>query len=164
MAYQYATNLVLRDNYLDAKVQGEKVQEAYKDLFEQYQAAAKNICTLTAYNAEARQTDSTPNQTAIMEKPVPGWTVAVSQDLKNWLGKKVYIEGVGVRKVNDLMNKRYSNRIDVCMGERKQSLNFGVKKNRQVVLLDGYMAHGQKCYESNMFRNFEMKYNMLSSK
>ena len=91
-------------------------------------------CTITAYSNEVSQTDSTPNQTAILEKPKAGWTCAVSHDLKQYLGNKIYVYGYGVFKVNDLMNKRYTKRIDLFMG-KSQAIEFGRKDNVTVVFI-----------------------------
>ena len=63
-----------------------------------------------------------------MESPVPGWTIAVSRDLAGWLGKRVYIEGIGVRRVNDLMNSRYSQRIDILKPTVADAREWGVKE------------------------------------
>jgi len=89
---------------------------------------SSNLYVVSAYSAHKNQTDSTPHQTATMEKPKAGWTCAVSQDLISWLGGRVYIKGVGVRRVNDLMNKRYSRTIDIFMGKKKDAKAFGRKK------------------------------------
>ena len=43
-------------------------------------------------------------------------------------GKKVYIEGLGIYTVMDLMNKKYINRIDVFLGNKKEAFSFGAKK------------------------------------
>lgn len=90
-------------------------------------------CTLTAYSATVDQTNSDPYKTALMEKPVVGGTVAVSQDLKRYLGNSVYISGYGVFRVNDLMNKRYSNRVDLFVKDKKTAMRFGKKENVLVV-------------------------------
>jgi 3D (Asp-Asp-Asp) domain-containing protein len=90
------------------------------------------IVTITAYSPSENETDSTPNQTAILEKPIPGKTCAVSRDLVDYLGKKVYITGYGVFEVNDLMNKKYKRRIDICMGKRN-AIKFGKKENVKIV-------------------------------
>jgi 3D (Asp-Asp-Asp) domain-containing protein len=82
----------------------------------------------TAYTARVQECDPTPNVTAIMEKPKAGWTIAVSHDLIYLLGKKVYIKGIGVRRVNDLMNERYTKRIDILMGNLKESKSFNNRK------------------------------------
>ena len=90
--------------------------------------------TITAYSNRIRETDSDNKNTATMEKPISGWTCAISQDLIHWLGGRIYIEGIGVRKVNDLMNSRYSQRVDLFIGNTKHAQEFG-KKTHQVVFL-----------------------------
>lgn len=90
-------------------------------------------CTLTAYSATKDQTDDTPYETALMERPVVGGTVAVSHDLKQYLGNKVYINGHGVFRVNDLMNKRFTRKIDLFVKDRQTAINFGKKENILVV-------------------------------
>ncbi|WP_156915974.1 3D domain-containing protein [Desulfatirhabdium butyrativorans] len=89
---------------------------------------------VTAYTARRQETDSDPERTAIMEKPIPGWTCAVSRDLSHWLGGKVWIEGVGVRRVNDVMNERYKKRVDVLVGKPKEAVQIA-SEQRQVVFL-----------------------------
>lgn len=83
--------------------------------------------TVTAYTAREEECDSTPHVTALMEKPVPGRTVAVSRDLMFALGKHVYIPGVGVRVVQDLMAPRFTKRVDVLMPSVKMARTFGVQ-------------------------------------
>ena len=90
-------------------------------------------CTLTAYSADVRQTNQNPYTTALMERPVVGGTVAVSQDLKKYLGNKIYISGHGVFRVNDLMNKRYERRIDLFVKDKRSALEFGKKENVLVI-------------------------------
>lgn len=65
---------------------------------------------------------------ALDEKVVPNKTVAVSRDLKYLLGKVIYIQGIGERKVNDLMAKRWKHKIDLCVPSINQAKEFGVKK------------------------------------
>ena len=82
----------------------------------------------SAYTARPQECNDDPGNTAIMERPVPGWTIAVSRDLASWLGKRVYIEGIGVRRVNDLMNSRYSQRIDILKPTVADAREWGVKE------------------------------------
>ena len=91
--------------------------------------------TVTAYAIDHRQTDDTPNITATMEKPIPGKTCAVSRDLakEGWLGRVIWIEGLGVWKVNDVMAPRWRMRIDLCL-PRKKAKKFGMVKNTAVVI------------------------------
>ena len=90
--------------------------------------------TLTAYSPREQETDDTPYKTACATKVKAG-TVAVSHDLF-WAGyacgRKIYIEGYGIFTVNDLMNERYKNRIDIFYWDTEQAYAFGKKENVRV--------------------------------
>ena len=78
-----------------------------------------------------------PDITAAMIKVKPG-IVAVSRDLfeSGWVfGKKVYIDGLGIFTIGDLMNKRWVKRIDILMFDKEQASEFG-HDQRTVALLD----------------------------
>jgi 3D (Asp-Asp-Asp) domain-containing protein len=93
--------------------------------------------TVTAYNPEEDQCDEDPYVAASMRRVRSG-TIAVSRDLfrQGWVfGRKVRIEGLGIFEINDLMNKRFSNRIDVFMWDRNQAEAFG-RRRAQAALLD----------------------------
>ena len=92
-------------------------------------------CTATAYTASRNECDKDVSHTAIMRKPIPGRTIAVSRDLKRLLGKKVYSEKLGVRVVEDLMNHRYKNRIDILFSTKEDAFKFG-KQSIKLVVLD----------------------------
>jgi len=94
----------------------------------------KEQCKVTAYTNRIAETNNDPDNTAIMEKPVSGWTCAVSEDLMHWLGGRVYIKGVGVRRVNDLMNSRFKKAIDIYTGDHVYAKNFG-KQEETVIYL-----------------------------
>ncbi|MBT4875835.1 MAG: 3D domain-containing protein [Desulfobacula sp.] len=90
--------------------------------------------TLTGYHpwSNGINSDGYPQTTATMTQPVVGRTCAISSELVNrgWLGKKIYIEGVGVFMAEDRMNIDLNGlRIDLCMGSLEDALNFGKKKN-----------------------------------
>lgn len=89
--------------------------------------------TITAYSPRTQETDSTPDQTALMTKPIPGGTCAVSRDLICLLGKKIYVEGYGVYTVTDVMNTRWEYRIDLCMNT-DAAIQFGKQKTNVVLL------------------------------
>ena len=83
------------------------------------------IVTLTTYRANAAETDSTPNITASgfkITNPKKHRIIAVSRDLKKKyrFGQKVRITGAGkydgTYRVHDVMNKRYTKRIDILIG------------------------------------------------
>jgi 3D (Asp-Asp-Asp) domain-containing protein len=85
-----------------------------------------DVVTMTTYNNSPKQTDSTPNITASGRKldslnPRRHRIIAISRDLKKKykFGSKVKIinagEYDGVYVVEDVMNKRFSNRIDILI-------------------------------------------------
>lgn len=89
-------------------------------VFEQDDILPSATVTVTCYNSHPSQTDSTPNITAFNTKTGPG-TIAVSRDLldKGFLPhSKVWIEGFGIYTVNDIMNKRYTNRVDIWTDQK----------------------------------------------
>jgi 3D (Asp-Asp-Asp) domain-containing protein len=91
---------------------------------------------VTAYTASKDETDETPEITAAMIKTRPG-IVAVSRDLfdNGWtFGKKVYIEGMGIYTIGDLMAKRWEKRIDIFVEDKKDAHVFG-KRRLTVALL-----------------------------
>jgi 3D (Asp-Asp-Asp) domain-containing protein len=101
--------------------------------------------TVTAYNAERGQTDSTPTITAFGTKVAPR-TIAVSRDLYHkygWTaGRQVYVysdeidpEYRGIYTVNDLMNKRYNKAIDIFLHDKQEALEFGRVKDVSVSLI-----------------------------
>lgn len=82
---------------------------------------------ITFYAPEIKKinSDSNHRKTATMETPVAGWTIAISRDLVaiGWLGKRIYIRGIGIRMANDIMGKSVNgkiitNQIDVCCGSK----------------------------------------------
>lgn len=88
------------------------------------------VVTLTAYSPRVVETDNDPRVTASMQ-PVREGIVAVSRDLfyDGWtFGQKVYIEGYGVFEIQDLMNKRFKDRIDIFHENTQKALDFGKKK------------------------------------
>jgi 3D (Asp-Asp-Asp) domain-containing protein len=135
-----ATEVLVRQTAL---MEQEKVsQETVEDPKPEEQSSQKMYferitsikATVTAYTAHRKETGGVPRRTAIMEKPVPGWTCAVSRDLSHWLGGRVWIEGIGVRRVNDVMNNRFSHRVDVLVGNSSEAAQIAAGW-KQVVYL-----------------------------
>lgn len=92
--------------------------------------------TVTAYNAEVAQTDSTPFITA-SNKRVREGIVALSRDLERdygltW-GDKVYIIGIGEFEFQDRMNRRFKKRVDIFMWSKRRALKFGKKKAKLII-------------------------------
>lgn len=95
--------------------------------------ASRGVVTLTAYNAHAAQTDSTPWLSACGRTGARGPQVAVSRDLlrEHPCGSRVQLFVAGrwrTYTVWDTMNARFTNRIDILMGTYRQAVNFGVRQ------------------------------------
>ena len=91
--------------------------------------------TATAYCPDCLADEDGPQLSALGAPVRAGRTVAVSRDLRRLLGRTVYIEGFGVRVVEDLMHPRFAGRMDLCLPGKRQALDFGVQ-NLDVVVLD----------------------------
>jgi len=90
--------------------------------------------TATAYCPECLADDDGPQPSALGRPVRAGRTVAVSRDLRYLLGRKIVIEGFGVRVVEDLMHPRFAKRMDLCLPDKRQALAFGVQSLNVVVL------------------------------
>ncbi|AMK10406.1 MAG: 3D domain-containing protein [Pseudodesulfovibrio sp.] len=122
----------------------QKTAEARKVLVEEARLLQKAMnmspvrtVTVTAYNPTTDQCDDDPLIAASMRKVRSG-TIAVSRDLfdQGWVfGRKVRIEGLGIFEINDLMNKRFTQRIDIFMWDESEARQFG-SKNIKAALLD----------------------------
>jgi 3D (Asp-Asp-Asp) domain-containing protein len=96
--------------------------------------------TLTAYTAGFESTGKTPAHpaygiTSSGTKVKANHTIAVDPDVIP-MGAFVYIEGIGLRQAEDTGSAIKGARIDVYIPDLKQALEFGVKKNVTVYVLD----------------------------
>jgi len=73
-----------------------------------------------------------PSVTASGDKPIPGQTVAAAKDIP--FGTRVWIEGVGIRTVNDRGGAIKRGRLDLCMATKEEALQFG-RQRRKVIIL-----------------------------
>lgn len=92
--------------------------------------------TVTAYTPSKRECDADPRITASMQSVRAG-TVAVSRDLfeDGWVfGKKVYLMGLGIYEITDLMHKRHSKKIDIFMWNKKDAVTFGRRKTTAALM------------------------------
>jgi len=101
----------------------------------------KQKVVLTAYHPPSKgiNADSDHQRTAIMKRPKPGYTLAISKELVHlgWLGRKIYIEGWGVGLASDRMSSNLKGkRIDVCLGSLKEAKKFGKKNNILAIVLE----------------------------
>lgn len=85
---------------------------------------------ITGYRSVPQQTDNSPFITSIGER-VTKDGVAVSQDLleskKVKYGDWLYVEGVGLKRVNDTMHPRHKNHIDVWLPTLEAEKRFHAK-------------------------------------
>lgn len=96
--------------------------------------------TLTAYTAGYESTGKTPSHpaygiTASGAKVQANHTIAVDPNVIP-LGSLVYIEGLGLRKAEDTGSAIKGHKIDVYIPDLQEALEFGVKKNVKVYVLD----------------------------
>ncbi len=97
--------------------------------------------TASAYTSTVGETDSTPNLAAWGDTLKPGMkSIAVSRDLIK-LGlthqQEVRIEGFdGKYTVLDKMNKRWTNKIDIYMGENVEKANQWGKQEVVIYWID----------------------------
>lgn len=88
--------------------------------------AAAVIFTVTAY-CPCKTCCGKPNQpTASGRMPVQGVTVAGPRRIP--FGTWVEIEGVGRRRVDDRLARRYDNRFDVYFTNHATARKFGIRK------------------------------------
>jgi len=95
--------------------------------------------TLTAYTAGYESTGKRPGDPAYGitysgTRVKEGRTIAVDPEVIP-LGSQVYIEGLGIRTAEDIGSAIKGNRIDVYMDDVEEALEFGVKKNVKVYVL-----------------------------
>lgn len=85
---------------------------------------------MTSYRSVPNQTDSSPFITSIGERTNPSG-IAVSQNLLKSgqvkYGDWIYVEGIGLKRVNDCMHHRWTNRADVWVGTYKEEKEFDEK-------------------------------------
>lgn len=90
---------------------------------------------VTGYSSSRDQCDADPFTTASNTQVRDG-IVALSRDLIRrynpdapftW-GDRVHLEGVGEFVVEDSMNARYRNRVDIWFPDRRSAANWGIQK------------------------------------
>lgn len=74
-----------------------------------------------------------PNETYSGKPPVPGKTAAGHISL---IGKTVFVEGMGFRRINDIGGAIGEKDLDLVFETRAEALDWG-RQERRVVILDG---------------------------
>jgi len=111
----------------------------------------------TGYSSSIAETDSTPFITAANTPARPG-VLAVSQNLLREytpgapfsFGDHVKVYGVGDFIVEDSMNARWSNRVDVWFADRYDAVRFGLRE----VVLSGTLEAGVDIREEILSGNY----------
>jgi 3D (Asp-Asp-Asp) domain-containing protein len=118
------------------------VGEAGTNLPNQQNKIIKKVLntTLTAYTAGFESTGKKVSHpmygiTYSGIKAKEGRTIAVDPAVIP-LGSTVFIEGIGIRKAEDIGSAIRGSRIDVFMNDLNEAQDFGVKKNVKVYLLE----------------------------
>lgn len=88
------------------------------------------LLKVTSYQPVAQQTDPSPTWTSIGDRTTK-FGCAVSQDLLKSgavkYGDILYIEGFGYRVVNDCMNERMKNSVDLLVFTYQEEKRVGVR-------------------------------------
>ena len=114
--------------------QGTTINVAYNLHNVNYEEINLDKITITSYNNEVKQTDNTPNIMASNRLVYEG-AVAISRDLKTkynlkW-GDLIYIDTLQrYFVIEDLMNERFKNRIDIFSFDKEWSLRLHLKSQR----------------------------------
>jgi 3D (Asp-Asp-Asp) domain-containing protein len=128
---------VLRASLRDLVDERAKLTEALLDAGYSIQTTEGTVVKViaTGYSSSIFETDSTPFTTASNTRTRMG-ILALSRDLlKRYtptapfdFGDRVHVPGLGEFIVEDSMNSRWNNRIDVWFPSRLEAVRFGVKE------------------------------------
>lgn len=98
------------------------------------------VLTVTSYRPVANQTDSSPTWTSIGDRTTK-FGCAVSQDLLKsgavHYGDIVYVENYGYRVVNDTMNPRHKQHVDLLVFTHDEEKAIGTRHLRVYVIQQG---------------------------
>jgi 3D (Asp-Asp-Asp) domain-containing protein len=92
---------------------------------------------LTAYNADPRQTDSTPTITASGKKVRHGYC-ALSRDLEAKynlkFGDRIWVNGLGILRFEDRMHQRKRRQVDIFMWDYRNAIEFGIRHGKILLI------------------------------
>ena len=149
---QLTVSSTTETHYLESTVRGlldeqsrlaNLVLESGNTLFSSNRVYVKVLAT--GYSSSIAETDSTPFVTAANTPSRPG-VLAVSQNLLREytpgapfsFGDRVKVYGVGDFIVEDSMNPRWTNRVDIWFADRDDAVRFGLRE----VVLSGTIEEG----------------------
>jgi len=105
---QLVENPAIRSSYLEDYWEGEEVSGQPVLVCSEYGTASAFEAVITGYYAAPEALG------ALGEKIRPGGTAAISPACMNLLGKKVYISGHGIWRINDLTHPRLDEERRLC--------------------------------------------------
>lgn len=129
----------LKEKMSELETRLRDLQDGLEDLLETFDIA--ETYTLTAYApldpkaVHGLDYIGNPNVTASGDKPIPDETVAADKSIP--FGTRVWIEGVGVRTVNDRGGAIKRGRLDLCMATKSEAIAFGRQKRKVIILKEG---------------------------
>lgn len=126
----------LKEKMNELQTRLQELQDGLDSLLETFDVA--ETYTLTAYApldpkaVYGLDYIGNPAVTASGDKPIPGQTVAADKSIP--FGTRVWVEGIGIRTVNDRGGAIKRGRLDLCMSTRDEAIAFG-RQNRKVIIL-----------------------------
>lgn len=109
-------------------------QQRREDLIKKRRVAP---ITVTKYNPEPKQTDSTPFIMASNKRVFTG-AIALSRDLEEKYNLKfgdiVCLEELGCFSFQDRMNKKWTNRADLFEWSKKEAKRFGAVQDKLIIV------------------------------
>lgn len=129
-------------SYANLRSERDALARAFETYKKDVEATSTLNVTVTFYHPDSRgiNSDSDPSKTALMVKPIVGKTIAISKELFDlgWLGKKIYIEGFGIRIASDRMNSNVQGKhIDICVASKEEAFKLGIKYGIKAVKIGG---------------------------
>lgn len=137
----YVFNETLKEFYQEEKIiinnrVNDRIVEGSNDGLDDSNESIEDlmVAEVSAYTSSEEETDSTPYITADGTDLREVYECVVASN-DHEFGTKLAIENLGICTVHDRMNSRYTNAIDVYMGNDKQrALEFGRKELSYIVI------------------------------
>ena len=129
---------LIRQQDVHFQNQGE-IKDNIDQMLDIFAGATVDEFTVTAYApmdpraVEGMCYSDDPNVTASGLPPIPGETVAAGPGIP--FGSRVWINGIGVRTVNDRGGRIHDRAIDIVVGNRAAAMEFGRQALKGLVVL-----------------------------
>jgi 3D (Asp-Asp-Asp) domain-containing protein len=74
--------------------------------------------------------------TALGVQPIIGWTAAISRDHADMLGRRVYVEGLGLYRIEDVTHRAIENTLDIAVPRPQDAAVVTMAEARVILLPD----------------------------